>query len=212
MCVDDGEELAEESLRSVRDQGVDELVVVPGPRTRLSVVEKYADVVTEPVSPVGYARYVGLLRASNRIVAFCDTDTVYGEKYLEHAVEDFSENPGLAVVKAGVVLPHEPSPLGYAESLVMYFVGAWEFGWVVDRDKLLRALGSDDVELLKRPRVDFGMLPSVRRLKSLVDRRMVIKTRLPTYFFKNYSPAVIGASVPVVAVSLLAILGGRGVR
>jgi glycosyltransferase involved in cell wall biosynthesis len=212
VCVDNGEELTEECLRSIRAQGVDEIVVVTGPRTRLSVVEKYADIVVGPVGPVGYARYVGLLRASNRIVSFCDTDTVYYSGYFEHAVEDFTRDQELAVVKAGVVLPHEQSPLGHAESLVHYFVGAWEFGWVVDRDKLLGALGSGDVELLRRPIVDFGMLPSVRRLKSLVDRRMVVKTRLPTYFFKNYSPAAIGASVPVAAVSLLAVLAGRGVR
>jgi hypothetical protein len=64
------------------------------------------------------------------------------------------------------------------------------------------------VELLKRSRVDFGMLHSVKRLKSIVDRRMKVKTRMPTYHFSNYSPAVIGAITPVVAVSL-AVLGGE---
>jgi hypothetical protein len=181
---------------------------VPGPGTRLEVVEKYADRVTEPVSPVGYARYVGLLVASNRIVAFCDTDTVYGERYFEYAVEDFARDPGLGVVKAGVVLPHKPSLLGYVESLVHYFVGAYEFGWVVDRERVLGVLSARDVELLKRNRVDFGMLHSVNRLKSIIDRRMVVRTRLPTYFFSNYSPAVIGASTPLVAVSLATLLGG----
>jgi glycosyltransferase involved in cell wall biosynthesis len=209
VCVDNGEELAEECLRSIRAQGVDELIVVPSPRSRVGVLEKYADRVTKPAGPVGYARYVGLTASSNRIVAFCDTDTVYGDKYFEHAVEDFARDPELGVVKAGVVLPHKPSLLGHAESLVHYLAGAYEFGWVVDRDKVLEALSSSlgDVELLKRSRVDFGMLRSVNSLKSLVDRRMVVRTRLPTYFFSNYSPAVIGTATPLVAVSL-AVVGG----
>ena len=181
---------------------------MPGSKTRLDVVEKYADMVIEPVSPVGYARYIGLLKTSNRLVAFCDTDTVYGERYFEHAVEDFASDPELGVVKAGVVLPHEPSPLGYIQSLAHYLIGAYEFGWVVDRERVLGALGEGDVELLKRSRVDFGMLHSVKRLKSTVDRRMRVKTRLPTYHFSNYSPTVIGAITPVVAVSL-AVLGGE---
>ena len=180
--------------------------MVPSPRTRLDAVEKYVDRVTEPVSPVGYARYVGLLAASNRIVAFCDTDTVYDEKYFDYAVEDFAVDPELGVVKAGVVLPHEPSILGYIQSLTHYLIGAYEFGWIVDREKVLRALGERDVELLKRSRVDFGMLHSVKRLKPLVDRRMKVKTRMPTYHFSNYSLTLIGSITPVVSVSLAVLV------
>lgn len=208
LCVDNGEELAAECLESIRSQGVDEVVVVAGPRTDVELVRRYADVVVGPISPVGWARYVGLLKTSNRIVALCDTDTVYMDGYFKYAVEDFERLPWLAVVKAGYVEPHRPSPLGYLEGAVARVIGAFEYGWVVDKSKLLSALTPRDVEVLKNPRADVGHVAYKLLHRSLVDHRMRVKTRLPTYYFESYLAPAIGAVAPIAGVTIATILGG----
>ena len=210
LCVDNGEELAAECLESIRSQGVDEVVVVAGPRTDIELVRRYADVVVGPISPVGWARYVGLLKTSNRIVALCDTDTVYMEGYFKYALEDFERLPWLAVVKAGSVEPHRPSMLGYLESAIARVIGAFEYGWVVDKEKLLSAMTPRDVEALKNPRADVGQVAYKLLLRSLVDHRMRVKTRLPTYYFESYFTPAVGAAAPIAGVATMALIEGLG--
>jgi glycosyltransferase involved in cell wall biosynthesis len=207
VCVDNGEEIARESLESIRGQ-VGELIVAAGPRSDLDLLRELADVVIGPLSPVGYARYAGLLKASNNLVALCDTDTIYMEGYAESAVEDFERLPWLAVVKAGSVEPHRPSPLGYLESAVARVVGAFEYGWVVDKRKLLSVMTPRDVEALKNPRADVGHAAYKLLHRSLVDHRMRVKTRLPTYYFESYFAPVIGAVAPIAGVTIATLLGG----
>jgi len=207
LCVDNGEELARECLESIRSQGVDEVVVVAGPRTNIELVKKYADIVIGPITPVGWGRYIGLLNTSNKIVAFCDTDTVYMEGYFKYALEDFEKAPDVVIVKAGTVEPHSKSILGALESTMLWITGAFEYGWVVDKDKLLRVMSRDDVEALKNDKADFGIVTMRHIVKSIVDHRMRVKTRLPGYYFKNYFIPIVGTLSPIVASSGL-VIGG----
>jgi glycosyltransferase involved in cell wall biosynthesis len=209
VCVDNGEELTRESLESIRGQ-VDELIVVAGPRSNLELLRELADTVIGPLGPVGYARYIGLTRASGDLVVLCDTDTIYMDGHVEHAIDDFKRFPWLAVVKAGSVEPHKPSLLGYLESAVARVIGAFEYGWVVDRRKLLSAMMARDVEALKNPRTDIGLVSYKLLLKSLVDHRMRVRTRLPSYYFESYFASAVGSVIPIAGVSAMVLIGCVG--
>jgi glycosyltransferase involved in cell wall biosynthesis len=203
VLVDNGEQLLERSVASIRSQTArpHEVIIAPGPRTDLDLARRLADTVLEPCDSIGYARYLGLLRASGDVVMLADSDTIYGENYLRYALEDISR--GYQLAKAGTVYPVEPSdPLWFFEHMLFAIGGAWEFGWVVVREELLRLLTPELVERLRNPRADLGHIAYWNplasldlRLRSTVDHRMVLWTRMPTHFTRSYLVPAVGATL-----------------
>jgi hypothetical protein len=201
VFVDNGEPTVEMSLQSIKSQNVDEIIVAHGPNTNVDVVKRYADKMFGPLSSIGYARYIGVMNARNRIVALADSDTIYGVNYFAYALEDF-ERYDVDIVKAGNVMSIQmiTDPIGFIENFVMRIGGAYEFGWVIKRD-IIENLDEKDVEKLKNPRTDFGHIPKIITRKTFIDHRMTCYTRIPTYFWREYAYPTIGSVIPITAVA-----------
>jgi glycosyltransferase involved in cell wall biosynthesis len=175
VVVDGGEPTLERCLRSLRGQ-VDEIVVCPSSRSDLRVAKRYAEVVLEPEDRgMGRARVKGILRATGRYVLSADSDTVYSPAYARFAAEDLGM---LNAVKAGTILPLEPSLEGHVECALMPVFG-YEFSLAFRRDAFLSAGCHKDEGNYAHRLSDIG-LPVVVKLLPLPDVRMVCFTRAPT--------------------------------
>lgn len=214
VILDNGEPTLVMSVESVTRQtvGVDEIILVTGPSTDWRVVEelkrKYQLKVIGPVDKIGYGRYLGILEAKGRVIMSCDSDTIYSDDYLEHALHDIER--GFQLVKAGVVHSLDTSnPLWIVNHMVFQIIGAYEFGWVFRRDDMLSVITKRDVEtFMSIPRADLGWL-STLRLKSTINYNMKCWTRLPTFFIREYLPSAVASTTPVSAVLAVCALGTR---
>jgi glycosyltransferase involved in cell wall biosynthesis len=214
VMLDNGEPTLARSVESVARQtaGVDEIILVTGPKTDWRAVEelsyKYQLRVIGPVGRIGYGRYLGILKASGDVVMSCDSDTIYSEDYLEHALGDI--NRGFQLVKAGVVYPLDASnPLWIVDHMVFLITGAYEFGWVFRRGEMLSVITERDVKaFMNIPKIDLGRRPT-SRLKSTINYNMKCWTRLPTFFTREYLPPAVAATTPVSAVLAVCALGTR---
>jgi len=192
VLVDNGEPTLKQCVDSIRNQSVrvDEIILVSGPKTDKSLAWELADYVIGPYEYIGYGRFVGIQRAGNNIVMLADSDTIYDRDYVKHALESIQKS---VIVKAGSVHPLDTKdPLWVFDYIMFRITGAYEFGWVINRDKLLNYFTTTDINKLMNPRTDLGHIVSLKPIKSSVNYKMVCWTRLPTYFTKNYLIPTVG--------------------
>lgn len=194
--VDNGEELLERCLQSLRRQSIPvEIILAPGPNSDVGIAEKYADRVVEPVAGIGRARVQVILEASTPHVLSCDSDTVYDSRYAEYALLDLG---WLSAVKAGSIRPLEGSPLAWVETLTQQLF-AYEFSLAFRRQAFLD-VGIHELDL-RHPKNDIGRAVAVRLLP-LPDPRMVCWTRFPSYHAElaaPYVPIALAGLAPVTA-------------
>ena len=205
VVVDNGEEILERCLQSLRLQAVPmEIIVASGPKTDLAVAKRYADLVLDPVAGMGRARVQAILEAETPYILSCDSDTVYDSKYAEVACQDLKT---LRAVRAGSIRPLEGSPVAWVETATQ-LAFAYEFSLAFRRQAFLDA-GIHRIDYSK-PKNDIG-IGVLMRLLPFPDPRMVCWTRMPTYHAElavQYAPIALAGLVPLTA-SAVAALGNE---
>lgn len=196
VLVDNGEELLERSLQSLRQMTVPvEIIVASGTKTNLAVAKRYADLVLDPVAGIGRARVRAILAASTPYILSCDSDTVYDSKYAEVACRDLKT---WRAVRAGSIRPLEGSPLAWVETATQ-LAFAYEFSLAFRRQAFLDS-GIHELDY-SHPKNDIGREVLVRLLP-FPDPRMVCWTRFPTYHAElaaPYLPIAIAGLAPLAA-------------
>jgi len=193
VVVDNGEELLEKCIASLRNQTVEPRVVIAmGPRSDRELCESLADKVYGPFKGIGEGRTYAIVKEKVDYIVSCDADTVYIPEYVEYALQDLKT---FTAVKAGVILPHKPSPLGVFESAIHHLI-PYEFSICFRRNVFLQyKLHLEDYSWEK---ADFGYYMFRKGWFPTIDPRMVCYTRFPTRGAKQlskYLPAAIGALV-----------------
>ena len=181
VCVDNGEPTLERCVKSLRDQPVKvEVIIAAGPRTNMEIARSIADKVVGPIDFIGLARLEGVKTASSDFIISCDSDSIYGEGYVQYALEDLQR---FNAVKAGTILPLDPSIDGYVESLFSRLI-PYESGIGFRRQALYDILRVFPFTPFNR-RADIGW--HVLLLNPRIDPRMVVWTRMPTTGFRQLS-------------------------
>lgn len=203
VVVDNGEEILERCLQSLRQMTVPvEIIVASGPKTDIALAEKYADLVLNPVAGIGRARVQAILAASTPYILSCDSDTVYDSKYSEVASQDLKT---LSAVRAGSILPLEGSIMAWVET-VTQLAFAYEFSLAFRRQAFLDA-GIHELDY-SHPKNDIGREVLVRLLP-FIDPRMVCWTRFPTYHAElaaPYLPIALAGLAPLTATAGVALV------
>jgi len=175
VCVDNGEPTLEQCIQSLRNQTERvRIVVATGPRTDAELAKSLADEVIGPFDRIGVARIAAILKHGDDIIISCDADSIYDPRYAEYALEDLRESNS---VKAGSIYPL-PGHY-YLESIIepnLLFFMPYEFSLAFKRSLILSRLPSDWEQ--SSPRWDIGMLT----VPFMIDNRMRVWTRLPTYY------------------------------
>lgn len=190
VVVDNGEPLLEKCIRSLRDQTLEpKIIIAPGPRTDLELAESLADLVLEPETGIGRGRVKAILKADSDYVISCDSDTIYGPGYVERAVNDLRFLP---VVKAGTIVPYEPSPLALLEASFASVI-PYEFSLALRRQWFI----ANRIHLAdyRNPRADIAAV-IIRKTIVPADPLMSCRTRMPTHWMKKvsrYLPSLIAA-------------------
>lgn len=196
ICVDNGENLLERCLQSLRQMTVPmEIIVASGPKTDIALAKRYADLVLDPVAGIGQARVQAILEASTPYILSCDSDTVYDSKYAEVACQDLKT---LIAVRAGSILPLEGSPMAWVETATQ-LAFAYEFSLAFRRQAFLDA-GIHELDY-SHPKNDIGREVLVRLLP-FPDPRMRCWTRFPTYHAElaaPYLPIALAGLAPLTA-------------
>jgi len=200
VVVDNGEEILERCLQSLRLQTVPmEIIVASGPKTDLALAKRYSDLVLDPVAGIGRARVHAILEASTPYVVSADSDTVYDSKYCEYVLEDLK---AWRAVRAGSIRPLEGSPMAWVETATQ-LAFAYEFSLAFRRQAFLDA-GIHELDY-SHPKNDIGREVLVRLLP-LPDPRMVCWTRFPTYHAELAAPYV-----PIALAGLAPLAASAGV-
>ena len=174
VCMDNGEPTLERCVKSIRGQPVKvEVIIVGGPRTDYELAKSIADKVIGPYDFIGVGRLQGIRLASSEYVISCDSDSIYGENYVLYAVNNLAKH---AAVKAGTILPLEPSPEAYFEAAFTRLL-PYEFSLAFRKGALLSLVERIPFTPLNR-RMDIGWYAYLLNYK--IDPSMVVWTRLPT--------------------------------
>ena len=206
VVCDNGEPNLANCIASLRRQTVSvRVVMASGPKTDLSLAGRLADKVYPPISGIGRARVNAILKEDVDYIISCDSDCIYDERYIQYAIEDLER--GAKAVKAGVILPLDPSPLGLLESMISPLI-PYEFALAFKKPEFLKLGLAEEAEKAMDPRWDIGRR-IVTGLNATPDFRMMVYTRFPTYGMvyvaNNYAPSLLaGALVPG---AVLAIVG-----
>jgi glycosyltransferase involved in cell wall biosynthesis len=175
VCVDNGEPTLEQCIQSLRNQTERvKVVVATGPKTNAELAKSLADEVIGPFDRIGVARIAAILKHGDDIIISCDADSIYDPRYAEYALEDLR---GSNSVKAGSIYPL-PGHY-YLESIIepnLLFFMPYEFSLAFKRSLILSRLPSGWEQA--SPRWDIGMLT----VPFMIDNRMRVWTRLPTYY------------------------------
>jgi len=180
VVVDNGEELLEQSLRSLRKQTVRPYIIVAsGPNTDFRTAERYADEVLEPEDGIGKARVKAILSSDQEYIFSCDSDTVYAPNYVEEGIKALKI---FDIVKAGCINPYDDHDLiAVAEAWVASFAYPYEFALAFRRGKFFE-LGLDRQKY--EGRLDIGhFIPLFTFIPSIPT--MVCWTRLPTLYVER---------------------------
>jgi len=206
IVVDNGEELLEKCINSLRNQTVEpRIVIAMGPRSDRELCESLADKVYGPFKGIGEGRTYAIVKEEANHIISADADTIYAPDYVEYATLDLKTFP---VVKAGTITFHEPSPLGFFESTIHHLI-PYEYALSFRRNVILNH--GIHLEDYSNPRSDIGYYMYRKGLFPIIDFRLRCKTRLPTYGCRKlvkYIPAALGAIV-ASSIPLAIILGGE---
>jgi len=175
VCVDNGEPTLEQCIQSLRNQTERvRIVVATGPKTDAELVKSLADAVIGPFDRIGVARITAILKHGDDIIISCDADSIYDPHYVEYALQDLRRSNS---VKAGSIYPL-PGHY-YLESIIepnLLFFMPYEFSLTFKKELILSRLPSGWEQ--SSPRWDIGMLT----VPFMIDNRMRVWTRLPTYY------------------------------
>jgi hypothetical protein len=188
----------------------DEIVVAPGPRSSPSDLELLRRIgvrVLEPVDGIGRARVRAILSTGADIIISCDSDSIYDEHYVEEAVKTLES--GFKAVKAGHIEPLKWS-IGAALELPLATILPYEFGLAFWRKDFMKTRAVSLAQEIDNRLWDIGPVIAVEMQPILVNPRMRVKTRLPTYavksFAKSWAAQIAGSVTPIaVATGLVTV-------
>jgi len=208
IVVDNGEPNLPKCIASLRRQThAVRIVVAPGPQTDVRLAEELADEVLEPIRGIGAARVNAIMKVEDEFIISCDSDCIYDERYVEYAVQDLER---YNAVKAGSIMPIEDllNLLGWLEAAFSVVV-PYEFALAFRRSAFLEA--GCHLDVCEDPRCDIG-LPVMTKLHPVIDWRMKVYARMPTYGAKvaaSLTPSIIGGLTPLATVTaIIATTGG----
>jgi len=205
VIVNYNEPLLERCLRSLADQTIEcELILVDGGSSeeQLELAREYCDLVLrEKVPCIGRQRAHGVKRAKGKYIISCDSDSVYRRDYAERAVEWLQSHEW---VRAGVILPHEPSPEALLESSIAYWP-PYEFAFAFRKEAFER-LGLTNPAIYRHRYDDFSVHFPPHVIGTWVfhlfiprNPWMQVYTRMPTRNFKRileFGPIAAGGLIP----------------
>jgi glycosyltransferase involved in cell wall biosynthesis len=206
VVVDNGEPTLEKCISSLRSQTIPvRVVIAAGPKTDMTLAERLADKVYPSIIGIGKARINAILNEDAEYIISCDSDSIYESRYVEYALEDLES--GAKAVKAGIILPLEwNNPLALLESSFSSMI-PYEFALAFRKSEFLKLGLVEEAERISNPRWDIGWRV-VMGLSALPDFRMVVYTKMPTYYTnyvaQNYAPSLLaGALIPIGTVSTI---------
>jgi len=188
VVLDNGSPDLENSLNSLIGQ-VDEVVLVPGPKTDVSKLNAVTITVTitRPVKGILNARLHGLKTALDKgadVILSCDSDTIYHHKYAEEAVECLKSESLVSLVRAGTIIPKKRSMMGDLEVSIFYNFLKLPY------DHVLAMKSNIAYRLIKTAefnywREDIFSYIIKRAIPYKICRKMIAYVEVPTYHFKN---------------------------
>lgn len=190
VVVDNGEDLLEDCIWTLRDQTVPpEIILVGGDKTDYALARSSCDKVYGPISGIGEARTYGILAAKEFIIS-CDSDTLYPSNYVETAYKLLQEYEYVMATRAEPIEWPDDSIKRvriFIEQMWYPFM-PYDHGLAYRKSAVIRDLGDqkfigfwDDVE---RHIVLSGVLiyPS---------DEMCVYTRLPSLYLERAVPDLI---------------------